>query len=305
MSSNSRLILNLSTGTGKTSAAIRNPVRGQWLNIRLKPDIFSGELFNIGVGFIDNNGTLHSQFTDDLSRLQCLFDDRIDLQEIGLLVDLAASQYDRATFDEVKDKTISPQIILGEPSYASGKTIGSILNQFYDETISLKPFGEDSKTRRPRFASSSTESVRSEVFNWLRLQHPLLAKEIIPSNSQFVIQTSDGGVQQRHTVELPLRAPGRAAGTIVSANCKTAPTAELRILQAAMNINTAVRHLEGEDCGLFILRPGDNSALPRSTLDRFDDLIDESVWKLRDAGVYVGVEDSIEGLGKEIVGWAA
>ena len=280
-------------------------MRGKWLNIRLKPDIFSGELFNIGVGFIDQSGTLHSQFTEDLSRLQCLFDDRIDLDEMGFLVDLASTQYDRAIFDEIKNASISPQILLGDPSYASGKSIGSILNQFYDQTISLRPFGEDSKTRRPRFASSSTESVRSEIFNWLRLQHPNLAKEIIPSNFQFVIQTSDGNTQQRHTVELPLRVPGRAAGTIVSANCKTAPTAELRILQAAMNINTAVRHLEGEDCGLFILRPGDNSALPRSTLDRFDDLIDESVWKLRDAGVYVGVEDTIEGLGKEIVDWAA
>jgi hypothetical protein len=302
MSSTARLYQHL-TGTGKT--AVRNPVRGKWLNIRLKPDVFSGELFNIGVGFIDQHGTIHSQFTEDLSRLQCLFDDRIDLDEMRFLVDLAAAQYDRTTFEQIKDNSISPQIILGETSYASGKSIASILDDFYDETVSLKAFGEEAKTRRPRFISSSNEFVRSEVFTWLREHHAMMANQIIPSNSQFVIQTSEGSSLQKHTVELPLRAPGRAAGSIVSAYCKTAQTAELRILQAAMNINTAVRHLQGETCGLFILRPGDDSALPRSTLDRFDDLIDESVWKLRDAGVHVGVEDSIPKLGKEIVEWAA
>ncbi|MCY1380446.1 hypothetical protein D9M69_682700 [compost metagenome] len=102
-----------------------------------------------------------------------------------------------------------------------------------------------------------------------------------------------------------MRNPGRVAGSIVSANCKTPQTAELRILQAAINLNTAIRHLEGEKCGLFILRPDEDSGLPKQTLAKFDDLIDESVWKLRDAGVFVGVESTIPNLGEEIVSWAA
>lgn len=302
MSSTARLYDKLKASVKKPE---RNPVRGQWLNIRLQPDLFSGEAFNIGVGFIDQNGTVHSRFTDDLSRLQCFYDDRIDLEEMGFLVDMAAAQYDRATFSDVSAKVFSPQILLGEPAYASGQTIQRILGDFFDETVSLKAFHEDAKSRKPRFTSSSNEAVQAEVFHWLRENHAMVANKIIPSNSQFVIRTSEGSALQEHMVELPLRAPGRAAGTIVSAYCKTAQTAELRILQAAMNINTAVRHLDGENCGLFILRPGEESSLPRSTLDRFDDLIDESVWKLRDAGVHVGVETSIPDLGKEIVSWAA
>lgn len=302
MSTTARLYSKLKASADKSE---RNPVRGQWLNIRLQPDLFSGEAFNIGVGFIDQNGTVHSRFTDDLSRLRCLYDDRIDLEEMGFLVDMAAAQYDRAAFSEVSTRTFSPQILLGEPSYASGSTIQNILGDFFDETVSLTAFHEESKARRPRFTSSSNESVRSEIFSWMRENHSQVANKVIPTNSQFVIQTSEGMAHQKHLVELPLRAPGRVAGSIVSAYCKTAQTAELRILQAAMNLNTAVRHLKDENCGLFILRPGDDSGLPRSMLERFDELIDESVWKLRDAKVFVGVETSIPKLGKEIVDWAA
>lgn len=287
------------------SSAERNAVRGQWFNIRVQPDLFSGEQFNVGVGFVDHNGTVHSRFTDDLSRLHCLYDDRVDLEEIGFLVDMAASQYDRSTFSDVAEKPFSPQILLGEMSYASGSSIQSILGDFFDETISLVAHKDDVKKRKGRFHSSSNEVVRDEVFTWMREHHQPVAQRIIPANPNFRIRTQDGNAAQEHLVELPLRTPGRVAGSIVSAFCKTPQTAELRILQAAINLNTAIRHLEGENCGLFILRPGDDSGLPRSILARFDDLIDESVWKLRDAGVFVGVETTIPRLGKEIVDWAA
>lgn len=302
MSATARLYQKVKSSTSKVE---RNPVRGQWFSIRLQPDLFAGEQLNVGVGFVDQHGMVHSQFTDDLSRLHCLYDDRVDLEEIGFLVDMAASQYDRAQFTQVADKKFSPQIVLGELSYASGPSIQSILGDFFNETVSLIAHTDEAKRRKPRFSSSSNEVVRDEVFSWIRTHHQPVAQQIIPANPNFRIRTHDEASSHEHVVELPLRAPGRAAGSIVSAFCKTPQTAELRILQAAITLNTAIRHLEGERCGLFILRPGDESGLPRSTLSRFDDLIDESVWKLRDAGVFVGVETSIPDLGREIVDWAA
>lgn len=302
MSNTARLYERVKSSAASTE---RNPVRGRWFNIRIQPDLFAGEQFNVGVGFVDEHGTVHSRFTDDLSRLQCFYDDRVDLEEIGFLVDMAAAQYDRSSFSKSADTPFSPQILLGELSYASGPSIQGILGDFFDETISLVPYTDEAKKRKPRFSSSSNESVREEVFNWMRTNHQLTARQIIPANPNFRIKIQDTSNTQEHIVELPLRAPGRVAGSIVSAYCKTPQTAELRILQAAITLNTAIRHLDGERCGMFILRPGDDSGLPRAILSRFDDLIDESVWKLRDAGVFVGVESSIPDLGAEIINWAA
>jgi len=285
--------------------AERNPVRGQWFNIRLQPDLFAGEQLNVGVAFVDHGGTVHTRITDDLSRLQCLYDSRVDLDEMGFIVDMVSALYDRAHIDDIHAKPCSPQIILGEPAYAAGASIQAILTDFFEETVSLRASSGADAVRKPRFQSSSNEAVREELFAWMKLNHAELARRIIPASPHFKVRTSLHNLNQEHSVELHLRAPGKAAGCIVSANCKTPHTAELRILQAAINLNTAIRHLEGERCGLFILRPDKSSGLPSHILARFDDLIDESVWKLRDAGVFVGVESEIPRLGQEVVTWAA
>ncbi|MBO3274151.1 hypothetical protein [Pseudomonas schmalbachii] len=302
MSTSARLYQKLKA---KASEPERNPIRGQWFNIRLQPDLLAGEQFNIGVGFVDPNGTVHSRFTDDLVRLTCFYDERIDLEEMSFLVDLAAAHYDRASFHDVMLKVISPQIVLGDLAYASGQSVTSILDDFFHETISLVSFADESKAPKPRFQGSSNELLREEVFAWMRQHHHMVAKHIIPADPRFRVRSADQSDLQEHQVELPLRRPGKAAGTIISANCKTLQTAELRILQGAINLATAMRHLENERFGMFILRPDENSGLPEQSLTKFDDLIDESVWKLRDAGVHVGVESSVPELGQEIVSWAA
>ncbi|MEE4463088.1 hypothetical protein V2S84_13445 [Azotobacter chroococcum] len=280
-------------------------VEGKWFNIRFCPDMLAGEQINIGVGFVDQHGTVHGRFTDDISRLQCLYDDRIDLDELRFLVDLTASQYDRASYSHILQSPVSPQIVIGEPSPASGEDIQGILRDFFNETVALASPRADGRKRSARFHSYSNEAVRGDVFRWIADHHSNIARRILPSSTRFTIRVNDHGTTQEHAVELPIRVPGRAAGSVVSAYCSAPQTAELRILQAAITLNTAIRHLRDERCGLFILRPGDNSGLPASTLARFDDMIDENVWKLRDAGVFVSVESSIANLGSEIVNWAA
>lgn len=302
MSMTARLHQRIKAATPQGEQAL---VNGRWFNIRLRPDLLAGEQINIGVGFVDQHGTVHGRLTDDISRLQCLYDDRVDLDELRFLIDLTASQYDRASFESIQRSPVSPQIILGDSAPAYGESIQDILRDFFDETVYLVTPRGETKKRQGRFQSSNNEAVRSDVFRWITEHHTSVARRIIPSSPRFIIRVEDNGTAQEHAVELPIRAPGRAAGSIVSAYCSTPQTAELRILQAAITLNTAIRHLRDEKCGLFILRPGDDSGLPASTLARFDDLIDESVWKLRDAGVFVGVESSVADLGAEIVSWVA
>jgi hypothetical protein len=277
---------------------------GQWFNVRLQPDMLSGEQINIGVAFVDERGTVHTRFTQDVSGLRCLYGERIDLDEMDFLVRLAAENYDRRGLAQIK--RISPHLSLGTPTFAAGESASAVLDVFFHETVALGQHNLADKIKRAgRFSTTSTENVRHDVFAWLRQNRPPVAQRVIARDTRFKIRTDERGMTREHVVELPLRAEGKLAGSIVSAYMSSTEKAELRILQAGITLNTVVRHLRDEKCGLFIYRPGPESGLPLDVLNRFDDLIDENVWKLRDAGVYVGVESTIATLGHEIASWAA
>lgn len=280
--------------------------RGRWFNIQLQPNLLAGEQLNVGVGFVDQTGRLHTRVSDNLSRLSCLYDDRVDLEGMQVLVELAADLFDRGQYEPDMPGTISPQLSFSQPSYAAGASIEEILETFYEQTVSLvPPLQEKEDARRSYFRGYTNVAARRNLHQWMAKHHQALARRIFPTNPTFNIRTFGGDAMQEHTVDLPLRQSGKLAGSIVSAYCSTEQTAELRLLQSAMTINTAKRHLEKERIGLFVLRPGGDSGLSRKTLSRFDEMIDENVWQLRDAGVHVGVECSVESLGREVADWAA
>ncbi|MBB3232900.1 hypothetical protein [Halomonas stenophila] len=303
MNTVNRLLEHLDDAPTASPAAL---TRGRWFNIRLKPDLMSGEQFNVGVGFIDHTETLHTRFTDDLSRLRCFYDDRIDIDDMGLLVEMAASQFDRAVFETQLAETVSPQLAFSSPGYAAGASVDDILQTFFDQTVSLvPPLTEQAQTKRPYFRGLNNDAVRHKLRDWMVHQHSELAKRLFPDDASITVRADDGGRTEEHIIDLPLRAPGQLAGSIVSAYCSSIQTAELRLLQSALSLNTAMRHLKNERYGMFVLRPDKDSGIDHKVLSRFDDMIDESVWKLHDAGVYVGIESSIPDLGNDIVKWAA
>ncbi|MBS8267167.1 DUF3037 domain-containing protein [Halomonas litopenaei] len=280
--------------------------RGRWFNIRLKPSLLAGEQVNVGVGFVDQTGRLHTRITDNVSRLRCLYDDKIDLEGIQMLVGLAADLFDREQYESDMPGSVSPQLSFSSPSYAAGTSIEEILDTFYEQTVSLvPPLQEKEDGKRAYFRGYTNAAARRDLQQWMARNHKVLARYIFPSSPTFKIRAFDGGATQEHTVDLPLHQPGKLAGSVVSAYCSTEQTAELRLLQSAMTINTTQRHLEQEKLGLFVLRPGEDSGLSRKVLMRFDDMIDANVWQLHDAGVHVGVECSVEALGRKVVDWAA
>ncbi|AZM95854.1 DUF3037 domain-containing protein [Vreelandella venusta] len=303
MSIANRLLKNLQQNNDAPEVKL---MRGRWFNIRLQPNLLAGEYLNVGVGFVDQTGRLHTRFTDNLSRLRCLYDDRVDIEDMQMLMGLAADQFDRERYESDMPKSISPQLSFSPPSYAAGASIDDILNTFFYQTVSLVPPLEEPETsKRPNFRGYTNAAVRKELFQWMFKHNQQIASRIFADNSTFKIRASDGGRSEEHSLDLPLRQPNKLAGSVVSAYCGLSQTAEIRLLQSAMSINTAKRHLDSEKIGLFVLRPDHASGLDKKTLGRFDDMIDENIWQLRDAGVHVGVEPSVERLGKEIAEWAA
>ncbi|AZS50425.1 hypothetical protein DM558_06385 [Entomomonas moraniae] len=281
-----------------------NNIEGSWFNILLRPDIFTVDQVSIGVGFIDKNNTLHVKVANDLSKLKCFYGDNIDVNELQYLTEIIANEYDRINYNLAEKSIISPQISFSAPAYAAGDSVNTILENFYNRTIYFT--GKKQNTiNKERFQGINNTQLRDEIYEWVMTQDKYLAKQIFPSDIHHkLVFTDSNGSTQENFVELAINSMNMS-GSIVSAYCKNPNSAELRILKAAIDINTTKIHYPNNKYGLFILRANEDSGISRDILNQLDDVIDENIWKLENAGVHIGSEESIAELGQNIIHWAA
>jgi hypothetical protein len=278
----------------------RNIIRGEWFNIRFCPDLATGELLNIGVGFVDESGRVYNRILNDFSRLRCLYDDRIDLEEIAFLAEIIGQLLDRTNFSAIEHLQPSPNIKFSQRKYAAGQGINSIIDRLYRDTVTLDWPRLDKVTEKSRFKPHDNHTVRKDVFSKLRDLMGYDAEKLISKDSQYTIP--DGDIERK--LDLPLRSDAaHLTGTIASAWYKDLYRAEHNILTAAMDLRTAKRFLDKDKFGLFILRPDLTSGLTESDLCKMEDAIDRSVWQLQADDIHIGIESKTDRLAQDIVTW--
>ena len=281
---------------------VENSVRGSWLNIRICPDLLAGEILNIGVAFLDRNGKAHVKLLDDASPLEHIFGKKINREIINLIFYELSEKISEngANLDVIKK--ISPNVFLSEKNYAAGASVDSILDSFFNQTVFLNKlkYSEKMQKKEERISGMTNISLKKNLVAWVESKDSSLAREIFPSNPKFRIKLNDAQ-QSLRGIDLPIRNPGKLAGGIVSAN-GSFRVAELRLLQSAMHMQAAKNHLTHEKIGMFILRPEHKKIEDQNKLD---DIIDESVWPLIDAGISINSENTIEMLGSKLLDWVA
>jgi hypothetical protein len=279
----------------------RSAVCGNWFNIRLRPDIATGELLNIGVGFIDGGGRVYSRVLKDFSRLNCLYDDRIDIEDIEFIAEITENLLDRTRFSEIERLQFSPNILFSERKYAAGQSIDSIITPLFNDTVTLAwPHPEKLYDESDRFKYYNNSSVRKAVFSKLRELMGYAAEDIISKDPKYTINVGN----KIRELDLPLQSSrAHVTGTIVSAWYKNLYRAEHNILKAAMDLRTAKKYLKENKFGLFVFQPDITSGLDEHALDQIEDIIDQSAWQLRMDGIDVAVESKEDDLAREIFRW--
>ena len=74
-------------------------IAGRWHNLQIKPDLGSSEILNVGVAFVDEARNVHLKLARDLSRLTCLYDDRVDVRSFERLCAVIEGAYNGSALD--------------------------------------------------------------------------------------------------------------------------------------------------------------------------------------------------------------
>lgn len=266
-------------------------MQGQWHNIRICPDLGSGELLNVGVALRLADGSLRYRLIDGARRLACLFGGEIEAPTLQLLAAL------RQQLAQGELHAPSPNILFSASKPLIGHDADLMLDELFAETVTLAR--EDEQQEETAFASMNTEKVRKLVFDALRQKTGLTADRII--GQQQVMEVLDGD-RPRH-LDIPLQGPA-FLGSVISGWYKSPASVERNILRADMELGAARRIFGRDRLGLFILRPGQGQ-IPEPALLKLDNLIDRLEWMIRSQDMALGVRESEDDLAADIAEWAS
>ena len=105
-------------------------VQGQWSQIRLSPDLTSGEQLAVGV-FLVVEDKVHSRFITDFSRIEYAYDlSMVECFKFCIeLIEFALERGHRSS--------LSPQIIIDHRGYSQGDSVDEILDHLMSVAVPL------------------------------------------------------------------------------------------------------------------------------------------------------------------------
>lgn len=118
---------------GSLAVSVPAPkVYGQWFNIRYCPGLAGGELFNIGVGYVDSQSNrVHARLIENLEAFRVLLGDSFE-QEVRFALDVVKSTL-------AKHDLVPPLrcVIFGDRRFAAGESEQELLDRLFETTVSF------------------------------------------------------------------------------------------------------------------------------------------------------------------------
>jgi hypothetical protein len=265
-------------------------VSGHWFNIRYCPDFAGGELFNIGVGYVDDaRNRVHARLIENLEAFRVVFGESFE-QEVRFVLDVVKSAL-------LKHDLAPPlrSVVFSDRRFAAGNSEQELLDRLFETTVSFnEPLAVGVIKRE---VSQNNTTVRKAVFDAIRLKAKLDADRIIAPDSIYQAREGD----RTYPLDIPIRSDS-VLGSLVSAAYRTKQPLENNLLRASLDLETAGRIFRQDRLGFFVMRSVDavDAAFGRMA----DDVIDTIGWKLHKQGVHVGVEDTPDRLADEILSWS-
>lgn len=257
---------------------------GMSSNIRIVPDLFTGELLNIGIGIITADGRRVVRVIKEAGRLVCLYGEE-NAKSIVMLAQLAASAF------EAGQSSPSPNIIFDEPQPFFNMDAESALNQFFRDQVTV---AIPQRIEQQKHTPVKTEALRAKVYALLKIKSPHLERDsVIPQSPLTTVQTARG----TRTVRIPLQ-PANGAGGLESADYSP-QSVKTHLMDTLLDLEFAAQARGLKKLGLFIARP---SGLPSEKAKAIDNAIDYVVWRAP-SNCRVSMETNVDRLVEEIIDW--
>lgn len=284
-------------------AAAKPSVHGKWFEIRLTPDPVTGELLNVGVGFIQaRTRSFHFKLLESAAVFGCLYGPRGREQFEFLLTTVRQ----RLTTQGATG-SISPHISFGPQRYAAGDSAQAVVDQMYATVVTLarRPAPlDDGRAQAVAGSPRSTEKVRKRVRRAFQMR----------DQKGFLNYWRDTPVEVRvddvtHPLDCQIwmgedLVSSRTFASIVSSCYKDEHYRRSFLTGAYHSLTIARAYAPRARGGFFILAPDDAGSLSalRSTIDNE---IDHTTWILgRKFNIRADVDTSIDALKDKALAFA-
>lgn len=269
----------------------QQPVTGQWRSISLCMDEDAGEFFNVGVLFAHDQ-KVEVRMLDSFDRIKCLFDARLDHNDLArLLQDIESTILHIGP--DLPD-TLGSSIRLGQPLYASGATPESVVDEFFADVVTLaKP---RPGAREYSFRYQSTPKLRGNVFGLMKERMHMQASRII-QESRFELKLKSGRIE----MDVPLLSSS-AAGTVISGWYKSPLVVENNLLQASADLNL-IRSNSDRAASISVLVPNKESGLSSREFNKLSSATQRQLDRIRISGLEVIEASSTPELAERTIEW--
>ncbi|PIB40357.1 hypothetical protein AOA59_28070 [Pseudomonas sp. 2822-15] len=268
-------------------------VIGSWRTISMCLDQDAGEFLNVGVIF-QHGGKAEVRMLDTFQRLACLYDGRFDQNDFAhYLQDIEATLIHMGS--DLPD-FISDDIRLGDPLYAAGSDAESVVDEFFNDVVTLaRP---KSGNKRDSFRYRSTPKLKEGVLCLMQEKMHMEASRII-QQGRFSLKMK--GSSNRIEVDVPLLSQN-AAGTIVSAWYKSPLVVGNNILQAASDILLITSNSDRTG-SISVLMPPADSGMSTSEHQKVLDAAFRQMDRADKAGVAILEAPSTDAVANKTIEW--
>lgn len=266
-----------------SSASVMTP-NGHAFVIRAIPDLFTGEVVNIGVCVASPEGKRLVRVIDKPGRLECFYGDAA--QEVVLLAKHAEycalnglpSPGNNVIFDlPIPFYNVSPQ---------------QALNGFFVDLVTAAI--SKTATQEPK-AQFTTEDARSAVTRLVKEMRANVALDsLVAETPNILINVSD----RPRLVNVPLQ-PTFGAGTVESADYG-AETIRFHLLDRITDLAAVYQAGKATQLAIFIVRP--QHPMSEKQLLHIDNAIDKVLWKVP-KNMRVEIESSVQRTAELVIEW--
>lgn len=267
-------------------------VVGEWFNIRWMPDVATGEIVNIGVGF-SSNGRVYTKLLDYYERVKCLYGEA-GAFHASFVIDVVVESTRKNQFEAP-----IPQVIYDHKGFAQGASVDIVLGTLFDQTVTLAK--KVTEPKKKSYQTISIDQLYVKLVDYLKPAAGLDFNAFVPEQPSLQVKDDSGS----HELYIPFRDGEKLLGGLASAAYADPRTIELNLLKAGRDVETAMKFGRGTKPAVFVLKPGEELGKAGSQLaHRVDEKLDKFDWYMGKQGIKVNSHVTVSGLGEEICEWA-
>jgi len=270
---------------------IESPLTGRWFTAKWIPDPGSGELLNIGVGFVADGGELSMKFAEDFTRLACLYDEGLAEFHAKLACQMA---FEILSEDTSRRGKLTDNLIIEDRGYAQCADADLFVKQLFDDLVTIaRPKTAD---RKQPFTSIALETAYNRIKHDLKIALGIHHAEHCPSDPYQTVNDKFGAER----LYLPFR-KSTSVATLTTAAYANPYRVKSNLYDGFRSVEIALQKKIAGAGAMFVVLPGDGLDAKMKT--EIENEIDQVYAFTRRHHIHIESDVDVGMLGARVAEW--